>query len=1128
MEKEHLRDDIPELHEPMNILGKWAAFFVNRYRIVYLLILMILVLGITSYFTLPRELNPEIVLPYGHILTIYNGAAPEEVENLITDEIENAVSDIEDIKSLTSYSAFGYSSVFIEFDQGVDIDEKISELREKVSGVQNDLPADAETPTVGNFETNNAPILIVNITGDVDLVELKGIAEDIATRLENESDVQEALIIGGLEREISIIVDPNLLFNYGISIDEIKNILSSSNINFPGGSIVLDKKEYNLRTVGEFKDIREISNIVVTYNGNTPIKLRDIAIVKDGYKEIESYSRMSFGLNTDEAGTKQSISIAVKKKKSADIIKTSALINTIIKEESGTLYPEDIDIYISGDTAKYVRDQLGGVTDNAVSGLLLVLIVLFLFIGFGESIVVSTVIPLSILTALWLLKISGMTLNTITLFSIVLAVGMLVDNGIVIMENIDRLRYKGLNAKDAAIVGTNQIAPAVFSSMLTTTAAFFPIALTSGIMGAFIRPIPITVIYALVSSFFMAITITPALCSIMLKKHRSDGITQSPKFKKYKIGASVGFIAILAIFAFRDDGSIGLLSGVFALIFSGMMFIKQIKGDKKPEEMEFIQKYATFLHKIISSKGKRRLAIGLTLIAFTMSLALPISGILKVNMFASDDIDRLYIDVKTPVGTTIDITDSIMAEVETRLLDIPEIESFVANVGITGADSFDSFGEGGGGDPTIGRVVIDLTWPKDRDRTSMEIADVLRDRMKGIPGGEVKVTELENSPPQGSPIAVRISGPDLESLKKVTSDYEQILKGIQGTRKISSSVSRGDMELQIIVDKQKAARYGVNDMQVAMAVRNAVVGLKATSFRNNQDDIDIMIRTADGNLTKKSDLKNIYVYSRSGQPIKLDTIASIKEVEGLRAIQHEDLKRRMTLQSELIKGYNATEVTAEFQQAVENYPVPSNVTVNFGGEVENLQDSFTEMFRNMIVAVILVYMILAVQFNSLSQPGIILFTVPMAMIGVMPGLLLTGNEFGFVAFIGIISLVGIAVNDAIVLVDYINYLRKNGYELYDAVRETGISRFIPVMATTITTAGGILPLSMKEKFFQPLGVALICGLITATVLTLVIIPIMYTMLEERKINKANKRQQKLAKKLGGNNDDTQKTNPAII
>ncbi len=511
-----------------------------------------------------------------------------------------------------------------------------------------------------------------------------------------------------------------------------------------------------------------------------------------------------------------------------------------------------------------------------------------------------------------------------------------------------------------------------------------------------------------------------------------------------------------------------------------------------------------------------------------MSLALPMTGILKVNMFASDDIDRLYIDVKTPVGTTIDITDNIMSEVESRLLDTPEIESFVANVGITGADSFDSFGGGSGGDPTIGRVVIDLTWPKDRDRTSMEIAEVLREKMKGIPGGEVKVTELENGPPQEAPIVVRISGTDLDVLKKVTSDYEKILKDITGTRKVSSSVSRGDMELQIIVDKTKASRYGVNDMQVAMAVRNAVTGLKATSFRNNQDDIDIMIRTADINLTKKSDLKDIYVYSMSGQPIKLDTIASIKEVEGIRAIQHEDLKRRMTLQSELLQGFNATEVTAEFQEAVSKYPLPSNVHITYGGEVESLQDSFTEMFRNMIIAVILVYMILAVQFNSLSQPGIILFTVPMAMIGVMPGLLLTGNEFGFVAFIGIVSLVGIAVNDAIVLVDYINYLRKNGYELYDAVKETGISRFIPVMATTITTAGGILPLSMKEKFFQPLGVALICGLLTATVLTLVIIPTMYTMLEERKIKKEEKRQQKRAKKLGGNDDDTQKTNPATL
>jgi len=303
-----------------------------------------------------------------------------------------------------------------------------------------------------------------------------------------------------------------------------------------------------------------------------------------------------------------------------------------------------------------------------------------------------------------------------------------------------------------------------------------------------------------------------------------------------------------------------------------------------------------------------------------------------------------------------------------------------------------------------------------------------------------------------------------------------------------------------------------------MAVRNSFTGIKATTFRNNQDDIDIMIRTADVKLTKKSDLKDIYVYTISGQPIKLDTIASIKEVEGIKSIQHQDLKRRMTVTSQLKDDFNASIVTNKFKEAVEDYELPPGINVAYGGEIGDLQDSFTEMFRNMIVAVILVYMILAVQFNSLSQPAIILFTVPMAIIGVMPGLLLTGNEFGFVAFIGIVSLVGIAVNDAIVLVDYINYLRRNGYELYDAVKETGISRFIPVMATTITTAGGILPLSMKEKFFQPLGVALICGLLTATVLTLVIIPTMYTTLEERKIRKEDKRRKRLEMSLGGNNN----------
>ncbi|BEP29322.1 efflux RND transporter permease subunit [Helicovermis profundi] len=1106
--------------ENLNFLGKWSAFFIERYRIVFLIILIISILGVSSFLTISRELQPEVILPYGNIFTLYSGVSPEEIESLITDKIEKQISDVSDIKNISSYSGFGYSQIFVEFNQGVDIDSKVSDLREKVSSIQNSLPSDSETPTVESFETNNSPILIINVTSDRPITELKNIADDISDRLESEADIKEALVIGGLKKQINVIVDPKLLYNYKISLDDINNAINSSNLNFPGGNITLDKKNYTIRTVGEFTNLDEIKNTVIKYNGNTPIYLKDIAKVENGFKKVTSYSRMSVTNANSDVNIKSSISISVKKKATADIINTSVLIKNILKDEKGTLYPDDITIKISGDTAKFVVDQLGGVTSNAISGLLLVLIVLFLFIGLRESIIVSTVIPLAIMSTLWLLKLYGLTLNTITLFSIVLAVGMLVDNGIVIMENIDQLRFKGYSAKDASIIGTNQIAPAVLSSMLTTVAAFFPIALTSGIMGAFIKSIPITVIFALVSSFLIAMTVTPALSAIILKKHRSDKAEKIDTKKVFLIkkSLSVIFIFILGLLAFREDGNITTLSYVFGAIFASLMLVKIITAHRGGEKLPIIKKYSDFLYSIVKSRKKRLIVISATFIAFMLSMSLIFTGALNVNMFANDDMDRLYIAVQSPNGSTIDLTDDVVKSIEKHLVNIKEIDTFVSNIGITGADSFEGFGGADNSDPTIAKIVIDLVDKSKRDKTSIVLAKELRASLKNIPGATIDVQELQNGPPQNNPVLIKINGTNLDKLRKTTRDLEKILSTIPGTRDISSSVKLGNPELQIVVNKEKAAEFGLNDLSIALQVRNAINGITSTTFTKNKTDTDIVIRTSENLLTSKSDIDSIYIFNRMGQAISLSQVAKIVEKESLTSIQHDDKKRYMYVSSKVITGYNATNIVSQFKDKVKNYNLDDNTTINYGGEFEDINLSFTEMFRNMLIAAILVFLILSLQFNSLSQPIIILITVPMAMIGVMPGLLITGNEFGFVAFIGVVSLVGIAVNDAIVLVDYINYLRKSGMDLYEAVKETGKSRFMPVMATTITTTGGILPLSLKEKFFQPLGVTLIFGLLTATVLTLVIIPAIYTSLEERKIRKKTKKLKKLTLKGGTLNE----------
>lgn len=438
-------EDIPELSLPKNLFGRWAGFFIERYRIVFLLVLTVLIVGISAYINLPRELQPEVTLPYGMVTTVYTGAAPDEVETLVTNKIEAKLENLDDVKEMSSTSGFGYSTVFLEFEQGVDIDDKISEMREELSGIDAELPEEADSPVVDSLKTNNSPIMVINVAGDTDLIALTRIAEDIQDRLEQENEVLEALVIGGVEREIRIEVDPQKLAAYQLSMDAIRNAIAGSNINFPGGSLVLDEKNFNLRTVGQLTDPSELETVALTTAGGGTLYLRDVARITDGYKDEISYSRMSAG-DDGQRSMKRSVAISVKKKETADIIRTSDKIHGILTAEKGVLYPETVSLDVSGDTAEYVRDQLGAVINNSLSGLCLVMVVLFLFIGFGEAAVVSIVIPLSLLITLWVMKLMGLTLNTITLFSLILAVGMLVDNGIVIMENIDRLRFHGVSA----------------------------------------------------------------------------------------------------------------------------------------------------------------------------------------------------------------------------------------------------------------------------------------------------------------------------------------------------------------------------------------------------------------------------------------------------------------------------------------------------------------------------------------------------------------------------------------------------------------------------------------------------------------------------------------------------------
>ncbi|PAB59879.1 efflux RND transporter permease subunit [Anaeromicrobium sediminis] len=1080
-----------EINDKINILGQISNFFVERYRVVYLILIGLLLLGGTAYIGLPRERAPEIELPYVNIMTTYVGASPNEIENLITDEIETKINGLEDIKEITSTSQNSVSSITIEYEIGTDVDKKIQDINNEISKMKSELPEDSDDPIVRKYDIGKSPIMKLNISGDYDLVTLKNIAEDIKDEIEKIDGIQEVDLTGGLDREIHIYIDEGKLKTYNLTTGDIKNAISSSNVDFPGGDIELDDTNYNIRTVGSFEEIEEIENTVIMTKDNVPVKLKDVAEVKDTFEDVESYAQMFERGMSDENETTNTIKLSVKREDDGDIIGPCNEIIALIEGGKGILYPSDVFVSVANNQAVDVQDSLNDVVSNAVSGLLVVIIVLFLFIGLRESIIVSFVIPLSLLCSFILMKNTDMTFNGVSVLALILALGMLVDNAIVIMENIDRIRDEGYDVKTASKVATNQVAPAVMASTLTTMAAFLPMAMMGGIMGQFMKVIPIVVMFSIGSSFIVSLVITPVLCSKLLSKYKKDEKKVSPKIKKLNNILAVVFVFILSMYAFSIDGKIAIITVVLAIIFAGAMFIKRfkMKENTSHEDMAVIKKYSKFMDSVLSSKKKRILVLACAFGVFVASLSTIPMGLLKIKLLPDTDSTTFTIKIETPPGYLLEETGEVVKTVEDLLYKYEEVDNFVSSLG---------------SDSNKAEIDVNLVESDERERTSNEIAAQVRNEIIDIPGAKITIEKQQNGPPTGKPISIELRGDDLDSIEKVASDFKNIVENIKGTQEVFTTLEGGRPELQIEVNKEKAATLGLSVTDVSMQIRNTIQGIKVSELKQNNEETDILIKNYKDEFKTLRDLEKIYITSNKGEKVPFTTVASIKEDIGLSKIEHDDLDRIVTVEGE-VEGITSGEVIRQFKKEITDYPLPKGVTVSYGGETQETQESFTELAIDLVIAVLLVFIILAVQFNSLSQPLVILASVPLAVIGVMMGLIITNNNFGMYGFMGLVSLVGIAVNDAIVLVDYTNYLRNSGHSLVDAIREAGKTRFMPVFATSITTIGGILPLAIKNAEYGEMGYALIFGLVASTVLTLVIIPIVYSLLEEFKLYRSNKK-----------------------
>lgn len=1029
-------------YKDLNFVGRIAKIFIDNHRITTLVAIFLMIWGGFAYLVLPREQVPEVNIPYAVVSTYYAGASPDDIEAQITDKLEKTINELDNITNITSTSSFSISSIMVEFSYDVDMDTKIQEIQNKVREVSNQLPEDAEEPTVMKVEMSDFPILDMNLISNQGLKFLTEKAELLEDELEGIPGVSDVVLTGTLSREIQVNVDADRLTLYGATLNQISSIFRAENINIPVGDISINNQNYTLRVLGEFESIDDIKNLVVSYGADgSPIYLRYLATIEDATREMNSSARVHRLSENGKWQEYTTVGLSVVKRQGNNIIKVGEQIHERIKElqDSGKL--GDAELVVIWDGVNEAQNEISNLMNNVVVSILIVCGILVLFLGLQAALISSMVIPLSLGIAFGALLFTDMSINGLTLFALILALGMLVDNGIVMVENIYRIiQVTGGGRRKAALKAANEIGIPLISAVLTTIAAFVPMLFMTGIMGEYIRVIPLMVVFALSGALFVGLILVPCFAAQFIPKNAHES-------------TRIGF-AILR------------------------------------------EKYRTFLGEIVETKRKRRGLLIVLTILFVLALSLPIIGIVKVEMFPTVDSTWITANITLPEGTELGKTDQAAQVLEEHIKSIEGVKDFMVLVGAQGASEFDFSLSSSSVENSIYFSIL-LVEPEERNLTSSEIIEKMRDiTAPELVGANISFVLFEEGPPSDDPIVFKIYGDNNDELQSLAKDLAKILAGIEGTVEIDDGLQASLQEYQIKFDRNKMQTLGLTTATVASFLRSAESGTDIGIYRDNGEEVDIIMRLNEDDRDSLEDLEQLQIMTLTG-PVPLATFSEAEMTGSLSSINHDDLDKTITLRSQLLPGYNASQVLKDFQKELENYEFSDGYGVSFGGEDEEIKNSFTDLFYALWVAVLLIYLILIAQFNSYAQPFIILITMPLALIGVFGGLFILNMTLNFPGFIGVVALVGIVVNNAILIIDAINQLRREGLDIVLAILEGASRRFRPVILTTLTTVLAIIPTTLTDEMWGSLGVSIIFGLSFSTLLTLFVIPVLYFMVESR-------------------------------
>ncbi|WP_255067815.1 efflux RND transporter permease subunit [Lacihabitans sp. LS3-19] len=1113
-----------------NLIG-WLG---DNRTTIFLIIGLITVTGYNIFKNLPKEQFPEIVVPQIYVNTVYAGTAPSDIENLVNKPLENQIKSEKGVKRVKSNALQDISIILVEFDTDVDVQVAKERVKSAIDKAKKDLPKDlTQDPTALEVNFSEFPIMNINIAGNVSLEKLKGYAEDIQELIEATPEITRVDIVGGLDREIQINLDLQKMQAYGITFGDIQNAVQYENVNISGGDLNVNDVRRTIRVKGEFVDLNDIKNVIIRSGQGATARLSEIGEVIDSNAEKQDFARLN---------NKTVITLNVIKRGGENLIIASEKIEEILNTYKENRLPANVELKITADASERTKADINDLINTVVMGFIFVVMVLMFFMGVRDAIFVGLSVPLSALLAFYPLMLMGFTLNTIVLFGFLLGLGIVVDDAIVVIENSHRIfnKYKHLDIKESVKIAASEVFVPVLAGTATTIAPFFPLLFWPGIVGEFMKYLPFTLIFTLSASLVVSYVMNPVFAITFMKRDHEDDNSGLSKKALIVMGA-LSALGYLIYFISKTDLFLGvgniMVMLIILYVFNHFILTPHLIIPFQEKLLpRLIQSYKNLISWILT--GLRPLWVTLAtfgLLIFTFVLM----GILKpdVIFFPSGDPDYVYIYNVLPVGTDAKKTNEVTLEIEKRVFDVIKknkaegaINSVISNVGKNAGDPFNPDRA-----PTPNKSKVTVAFVSKSERGEISSAEMLtkfRDALGGIPGSEISVERERNGPPTGKAITIEVVGEDFEKLMEIQKEVIDKVNAsnIPGIDQLKSDLVTNKPEIVVNIDRNKASREGVSSAQIAGAIRTALFGTEISKFRDNKDEYPIQLRLKpeDRNSIDKLLSMNItYRDMNMGgvlRNVPLSSLANVSYSSTFSQINRKNNERIVTISSDVTPEFatQATDINKQIFDVLAQIEMPSGYKIRQGGEQEEQQEAMSFLSTAFLLAIALIYLILAAQFNSIVKPMIIFVTIILSLIGVLLGFLITGKTFSVImSGVGIIALAGIVVKNGILIIEFIDEMKSKGYSLKDAIIEGGSTRLTPVLLTASSTVLGMIPLALglafdfgalfvnldwivtvggdSAVFWNILAWTIIFGLIFSTILTLIIIPCLYYLNERAKV-----------------------------